>query len=173
MKIITRKEAKIKGFKKYFSGKPCQKGHISERYVSSYQCCECESLSPNKALLHKQYRIRNPEVVSLRSKQWRQNNPDKHNLHSRNWKKQNPQVDANRRARKLNATPYWSDRKAIKEIYNKCKLLEEQNGNKYHVDHYYPLQGDTVCGLHVPENLVIIPALQNLQKKNTHPENFY
>ena len=41
MEIITRKEAKEKGLTRYFTGKPCAHGHISERYVSSNCCVAC------------------------------------------------------------------------------------------------------------------------------------
>jgi len=41
MEIISRKEAKALGLKKYFTGKPCSKGHICDRYVSTFQCTCC------------------------------------------------------------------------------------------------------------------------------------
>lgn len=40
-KIVSRKEAKERGLKRYFSGIPCRHGHISERYVSSRGCVDC------------------------------------------------------------------------------------------------------------------------------------
>ena len=41
---ITRKEAKSKNITRYFTGKECKYGHISERMVASGRCCECDKL---------------------------------------------------------------------------------------------------------------------------------
>ena len=43
MQIIKRREAKAKGLKRYFTGKPCPHGHISERNMSG-NCLICKSL---------------------------------------------------------------------------------------------------------------------------------
>lgn len=40
--IISRKEALAKGLKRYFTGKPCKHGHISERTISG--CVECHNI---------------------------------------------------------------------------------------------------------------------------------
>lgn len=39
--IITRDEAKASGLKRYFTGEPCKRGHVAERYVNNGQCCGC------------------------------------------------------------------------------------------------------------------------------------
>lgn len=39
--IVTRKEAVLGGYKRYFTGGECKNGHIAERYVNSGRCCEC------------------------------------------------------------------------------------------------------------------------------------
>jgi 5-methylcytosine-specific restriction endonuclease McrA len=41
---VTRAEAVAVGVKRYFTGKPCPKGHIAERWVASYSCAECQRL---------------------------------------------------------------------------------------------------------------------------------
>lgn len=67
------------------------------------------------------------------------------------------------RAKKLQRTPKWSDLNKIKEFYKNCP-------NGYHVDHFYPLQGLTVSGLHVIENLQYLTEEDNLRKHNKFPE---
>jgi len=41
MEIISRKDAKFHGLNKYFTGIPCKRGHIVERYTSNYKCPLC------------------------------------------------------------------------------------------------------------------------------------
>lgn len=64
-----------------------------------------------------------------------------------------------RRSIKLRAVPKWSNLKKIKEKYKNCP-------KGYHVDHYFPLQGENVCGLHVENNLQYLPASKNISKGN-------
>ena len=47
MEIITQAEAKARGLGKYFTGKPCKHGHISERWTRG-GCIECQ-LSKRRA----------------------------------------------------------------------------------------------------------------------------
>lgn len=63
MKTITRKEAKEKGFPRYFTGKPCVHGHVAERYTCNKTCVECESIRKQKARATKT--VTKVEVVSV------------------------------------------------------------------------------------------------------------
>lgn len=72
-------------------------------------------------------------------------------------------------AKKLQATPHWltkKDHDRIKHIYWMADLITKITGEQHHVDHITPLQGENVCGLHVPENLQILTATENLSKGN-------
>ena len=44
MKHIKRSEAKAKGLKRFFTGKPCKRGHTAERQTAGGACCKCHTL---------------------------------------------------------------------------------------------------------------------------------
>jgi len=48
MEIITRKEAKEKGLKRYYTGNPCKNYHYSERNVKTKACYECSKIRTKK-----------------------------------------------------------------------------------------------------------------------------
>ena len=68
--------------------------------------------------------------------------------------------------RTKNATPSWANKESIKEIYQLAAKLTESTGIMHEVDHIVPLKGKTVCGLHVPWNLQVLAAKDNLSKSN-------
>lgn len=47
MNIITKSEALKDGYKKYFTGKPCKRGHVAPRKVSDSGCVECGKKKKN------------------------------------------------------------------------------------------------------------------------------
>jgi len=71
-----------------------------------------------------------------------------------------------RRAAKIQRTPAWADQEAIRAMYEKAKAMTESTGIVHHVDHEIPLQGRRVSGLHVENNLCVIPAADNIRKYN-------
>jgi len=54
----------------------------------------------------------------------------------------------------------------IEQAYDLAQLRTKVFGFKWHVDHVIPLKGKNVCGLHTPYNLQVIPAKENLRKRN-------
>ena len=91
---------------------------------------------------------------------WRDKNRPQHNASS-----------ANRRAAQLQATPPWlnvAHHVEMEEMYRYHQIFKgimpERLG--WHVDHIEPLQGESVRGLHVPWNLQVLPARENITKSN-------
>ena len=83
MDIITRKEAKAKGLKRYFTGKPCKNGHLSEKCVIGYSCVMCANIARKKwdqdhPEYNKKYNQNNPEKNAIAVKKYRLNNIDRY-----------------------------------------------------------------------------------------------
>ena len=141
---------------------------LKSGYVSRCKDCTNEIEKERKRLGPKptaeDYRVRYAKDKERRIaavRKWQKANPDKANS-----------ISANRRARKLQATPDWlskDDLALIDWTYHCAKVAESKFGESYHVDHIVPLQGKDVCGLHVPWNLQVITAKENLSKSNSHP----
>lgn len=74
---------------------------------------------------------------------------------------------AKRRAAKIKRTPAWLtefDVLKMKCLYQLAAMRNRESGYAWHVDHIIPLQGVFVSGLHVPSNLQVIQAIDNLRK---------
>jgi 5-methylcytosine-specific restriction endonuclease McrA len=134
----------------------------------------------------KQYRKDNPEKVQEQTKAWAKANPEKIKAYSvkagRAWHERNPEylkehykankeryvaARARRRAAQESATPSWLtavDKAMIQEMYDVSEARYIQTGIKHHVDHIVPINGKGVAGMHVPWNLQVITAHENLSK---------
>lgn len=161
MEKISIEEAMSKNLLKYFTGKPCKYGHISERYLSNKECVSCRS-EKTKGYAKTGY-----------FKEYRENNKQKEQEYRKQYKKENKDIinagTAKYRASKRNRTPLWlteEDYFLINEAYRLATLRTKTTGFSWHVDHVVPLQGETVSGLHVPENLSVIPWIDNVTKRN-------
>ena len=138
------------------------------------------------------YRAANKDKIQVSQKLYRTENREKRASFQREyykenkfelldyraiWKKVNPDkvnaIGAKRRASQLSATPSWLTDKhhtQIADMYWLAKDLETISGESYHVDHIVPLQGKNVCGLHVPWNLQVLPATENIRKNNKYDD---
>lgn len=71
MQVTLRREALTKGLKHYFTGKPCKRGHVSERFAMSGVCVTCGLES------FRRYYEENPEKARERTRLYAEQNPEK------------------------------------------------------------------------------------------------
>ena len=167
MEILDLKQAREQGKEKYFTGKPCLKGHISERYTTNRTCLSCS---------HKQavvWRGKNKEYQLAKRRECYSKNPDQYTSSNRKWAKNNRHKLSIKELKRYeyikNATPKWLTKEhynQMESIYWLSKLQQELTDTKYHVDYIVPLQGKIVCGLNVPWNLQVLEAKVNIAKSN-------
>jgi 5-methylcytosine-specific restriction endonuclease McrA len=183
----TRKEAKALGLPYYFTGEPCKHGHLAPRKTKGacLACLQAEWKASqerradyfreyNKSDAGKQakeeYYARNRTQVIARA----QSRPtaDKQ-AYKKAYKQENPDLyktlTSFRRRRFRDATPPWlthRQKSEIRQLYQIAITMSKTTGERYVVDHIIPLQGESVCGLHVPWNLRVITQEENLVKSN-------
>jgi len=136
--------------------------------VKSGYRSKCKKCVDNQ---HTNYVKNNREKVNLIATAWRNRNWEAVKKKAADYKKLNraryTALQAERRARQLQATPSWANLKDIERVYIAASNVSKSTKIKHHVDHIIPLQGENICGLHIFNNLCIIPAKMNLQKGNT------
>jgi hypothetical protein len=156
--------------------KAYQREYAAKNRARAYQKVkEWRAANPDKvAAQHERYRKKHPDIVNAKTLRWRERNPEKYVEVSRKTRKKNSaRILANKakyRAVKAQRTPVWLlpiDYFEMECIYRYRNSLRDC-GLSYEVDHIVPLQGKTVSGFHVPENLQVIPAWQNRLKNNCH-----
>ena len=183
----TREEAKKTGSKYYFTGQPCKHGHIAARKTKG-SCVDCLKVEWAKGNVERAGYFREYNTSSAGQKAKREyydRNRDnviakafsrpteEKSAAKKRYKEANPDIYRElvslRRRRFRNATPKWLNDAQKMEIRLKYRLaieLSRATGVRHAVDHEIPLQGEDVCGLHVPWNLRVITQEENLKKSN-------
>lgn len=132
---VSRREARLAGLSRYFTGRPCKRGHLAERRLSTGHCVECN----NAAMIA--WRAANPErsrVISRDScRRARAADPVKANARSNAWAKANPEkVAANHRTwyinntERANAASRSGYRKNKEAFYTRAKAWKAANPDK-------------------------------------------
>lgn len=182
------------GVAHYFTGKACPRGHVANRFASSHRCVACSTADASEwkrgnpeagAKSRKAWAAANPERNKAIKSAWNKANPDSQAARARKWflvnkekasaqageyrkrtpDKQNAKA-AKRRAATLRATPAWADLEAIECFYTLARIYRDF-GHEVEVDHVAPLRGRNVCGLHVHQNLQVLPMSVNRSKSNS------
>ena len=160
--LVTRKQAKLFGLKRYYTGNLCRNGHDSERQTTNGCCCQCLKN------YMKTYFVSNKEKMIATANKWIKNNAY-HRIYYKNHSVKSMFWRRTRKLAKINRTPNWLTKDQKRQIEIEHQLAAwctKVTGIKYHVDHIVPLQGKTVSGLHVPWNLQVIPASDKHKKSN-------
>lgn len=87
--IITRKESLSKGRARYFTGKPCKRNHISERWSSSAKCVACHYEEKPLQNIPRVSAEEKKLSAAIRAKRWYKKNRQKTIDRSKVWKKEN------------------------------------------------------------------------------------
>lgn len=156
MEIISRKQAIERGLKRYFTGKPCVHGHVSERLVT-VGCMECHRQS---------HLVKNMSQRSIEADRARDKLRTKRSLITPEQARRDDAKIMRNRLKRKKRVPVWSETEAITQFYVDCP-------KGYHVDHIIPLCGKLVSGLHVLSNLQYLPAKDNLSKGNAFTPDLF
>lgn len=153
-----RKSEEIKEYKKKYRSNPENK-----EKVSTY---------------HKEYRTKNKEYLSKYRKKYYEENKEYIIHKSCKWAAENIDIVKERAVRRRmrykesmeNLTKF--DRDYMRNIYRQAKWISDNTYEKHEVDHIIPLNGDGVCGLHVPWNLQILTKTENAAKGARYDKEF-
>lgn len=154
--------------------------HNVKRNAPHYECRECVrerymAQRPERLVKAKARYEANKNEIHAKQRIYTAQNRELYRAISRNWHARNTAKSmANTRrqqAARLQRAPLWlteEDYELMRTIYKVRENLTTLDGIQYHVDHKYPLQGELVSGLHVPSNLRVITAAENMTKSNKY-----
>lgn len=139
--------------------------------IGKRKCCRCAEIKPADTAHWVSIRGRLGNSCRVcdakKTRDWAVDNATVYKANAAaGWAKRN--AAKIRRTLELNA----EHQRQLKEIYAECRRRNHSIPRAWHVDHIIPLKGKTVSGLHVPWNLQILPAQENVKKSNRIIENF-
>lgn len=157
MITIDRGQARARGWKRYFTGKSCDRGHLAWRQVGS-GCMACK-----REYSRQRYAGNLPAAREARARRyWR--DPQRAREASRADYLRNPApvqaAVATARTRTAGTIPPWYEDARVRLVY----LAAREWGME--VDHVVPLKHPLVCGLHCWANLQLLTRGENSAKGN-------
>ena len=151
----------------------CEKPATQEFFYANKK--GVEGFNPWCKECHKEYRTINTKKISAATKLCREKNPEKYRNHKKLWNAANK--DKKRMyaldyiARKKLRKPSWFSELDAFVMQQAHKLANDRKrifGFGWSVDHIVPMCGKQVSGLHVFNNIQVIPSVVNSQKHNSH-----
>ena len=128
MKTPTElKIARERGLTYYFTGKPCPKGHIADRYTKSSKCVDCNK--ERSAKYGKIYFQKNKERLRNVRKKHAEKNRDKYVEYQRTYREKNPEkyrktIESGKEKNKKYQANWYQDNKE-RLLQKKYKKLKE------------------------------------------------
>ncbi len=107
--IVTLQEAVSNGLDRYYTGKPCKRGHVSSRRTSTRACIDCSKMETAKR----------QELYPDRNKIYREQNRER-------LKPLRASAEAKRRASKNSATVAWINKDKVEGIYMDAKIKKSK-----------------------------------------------
>lgn len=148
-----------------------ERNHYNEKHKSKRVLLTNEEKKKRIKEYRRKWYIRNKISCLNKSREYIINNLEKHKQYDREWSKKNKDKKnaskAKRRSKMVSIELSNEQKNEIQQIY-KDAAMKSKGLHKYHVDHVIPLSKG---GLHVPNNLRIILAKDNLEKGNKIPYN--
>jgi len=157
MNIITRQEAISKGLSTYFTGKPCKRGHVMERFTCNCTCkgCTWNKLHPEEDRKRvKEWKRKNREKVKSIWDAWAAKNIDKLIQKNNLWRKNNPKkVREMKRNDYLKNTDRYKEKARVWVINNRERYRQNMRNRKARVRN--------AEGTHNPEDIKNLLEVQN------------
>lgn len=181
---MKRSDAMAAGLVRYQNGKPCPRGHLGDRFVSTGQCAEClvgrakkwRDQNPDKVKAYTQeYRQGREKLLSEKCKKWRKSNIDIARKLCEDWHSRNPECkriyQAKRRARKFGSIGDFTRfeiRELMIEQNSQCVYCKTNIADLYNIDHIQPL---ALGGSNHIENIQLLcPSCNQSKHLKSHSE---
>lgn len=151
--LVSRAEAKAAGAKRYFTGKPCKRGHISEYYTSICQCVACSraqtyewaAANPERwDESRQQWRDGNRARISEQDKAWKEAHPEQRRATLKLWRSANTEKHSKQRKARRTAKP--NVYRAIRENRRARELAAEGSYTARQIDNLATLQRHKCVG---------------------------
>ena len=151
----------------------CKACHQADNIARKAKNRATQEFKSEEAAAKKVYRAKKSKEISVYMSYWREKNKEHVTSYSKQYRDSNKEKYAflcqKRKIDTMRRTPAWltqDDLWMIEEAYSLAALRTKTLGIQFHVDHVLPLRGKKVSGLHVPMNLRVIPAIENMRKTN-------